>query len=513
MSSPTSRRPSRAGRPKSAHPPAAAEAASAERSPGSGVPAQTHATAHPLSLSRLLAERSRGEPSRLLLLELESGRAWTVEEIDRYRRSCTGSLAGHGIRPGDRIAVEAEPCGQTLGWLLAVWDVGAVFQPLLPRLPLPEKQRLLRGSGARIVVDPVSETIEKGQPGAVDPEPAEEGTALLFTTSGTSGRPKGVPHTHMAILANLEALGLAWGLTERDRLLSCLPWNHVHGLWIALLGALLHRFPIIQARRFPGAGPLIEAIDTLRPTLVYGVPTFWSDLTAPETPPPSPAHRLRLAVSGSAALSQTIRRRIQERFGVEPLERYGMTEAGMILSQRLRADRRNDPGAVPLPGVEVRTTEEGELEIRGPSVMRGYWRDANATREAFRDGWFRTGDLVEREGSGYRIVGRTSIDVIKCRGFKIAAPEIEEAILSWADVRECAVIGVPHDRLGEEIVAWIVPGVGVEIEEEELIRRLRSRLSGSKIPQRFLFVDALPRTPVGKIAKSLLRERSKRAAG
>ena len=413
--------------------------------------------------------------------------------------------------PGDRIAVEAEPCGQTLAWMLAVWDRQAVLQPLLPGLPSPEQERLLLGSGARLVIDPISEEIRSRPAASDDPGPAEEGTILLFATSGTSGRPKGVPHTQASVLANLEALGTAWSLSDRNRLLSCLPWNHVHGLWIALLGALLHRFPIIQARRFPGAARLIEAIDALRPSLLYGVPTFWSDLTAPEAPLPSRGHGLRLAVSGSAALSRAIRRRIRERFDLEPLERYGMTETGMVLSQRLRADRSVDPGAVPLPGVEVRTGAEGELEVRGPSVTRGYWGDARATREAFREGWFRTGDLVEPEGSGYRIAGRFSIDVIKCRGFKIAAPEIEEAILAHPEVRECAVLGIPHERLGEEIVAWIVPDSGSRLDGEALERHVRSLLSGSKTPQRFLFAEALPRTPVGKIAKAVLRERLARA--
>ena len=161
----------------------------------------------------------------------------------------------------------------------------------------------------------------------------------------------------------------------------------------------------------------------------------------------------------------------------------------------------------PLPGVEVRLTEEGELEVRGPSVTAGYWRMQKATAEAFRDGWLRTGDLAERAGDGYRIVGRTSLDIIKCRGFKIAAPEIEQVLLEHPGILECAVVGVPDDRLGEEIVAAMVVDDTARLDESRLGEQLAGRLARYKIPQRFIRVTAIPRTPVGKIAKGQLRDR------
>lgn len=389
--------------------------------------------------------------------------------------------------------------------VVAAWQAGAVVVPLLPGLPKAESARLMHDAGARLLIDPVAGASEEYT--ADDSGDLPDDIAILFFTSGTSGKPKGVPHTHAGLLANVEALQAEWAFSEDDRLMTCLPWNHVHGLWVSLLGALLGGFTIIQARRFPGAREFLEGVAQHRPTMIFGVPTFWSDLVAPGVPLPQEQLPLRLIVSGSAALPETVRARVRERFGIEPLERYGMTETGMILSQRLEQDRRNNPAMYPLPGVNVRTTEEGELEVRGPSVIGAYWRNPYATAQTIAGGWLRTGDLVEETGGGYRLIGRTTLDIIKCRGFKIAASEIEQAVLEHPEVIECCVVGLPDERLGEEIVAVLVIRDEAVIDEAKMLEHLEQRLSGSKVPQRFLRIGSIPRTPVGKIAKGELRDR------
>lgn len=455
---------------------------------------------------KLLDQRRKKHPNLPVLIESESGRTWTAPHLLGARDTALGSLDRRRVRAGDRVAVVAEPCGETLAWILAAWTRGVAVLPLLPGLPPAEIDRLVEDAGATLLVDTPRGVIQPIDRDEEEWEPIDPDTALLFYTSGTSGLPKGVPHTHAGLLANIEALRSAWALSENDRLTSCLPWNHVHGLWVSVLGALVCGFPIVQARRFPGIAAFYEGIRSYRPTLVFGVPTFWADLSAPGAPRPPKPTPLRLIVSGSAALPAAIRARVREHFGLELLERYGMTETGMVLSQRLDVDRSAGSGMVPLPGVEVRLTEEGELEVRGRSVTSGYWRRQDATGEAFCDGWMRTGDLAERVGDGYRIVGRTSLDIIKCRGFKIAAPEIEQVLLEHPGIIECAVVGVPEDRLGEEVVAVLVLAGRGKLDEKRLRAYLADRLAGHKIPQRFVRLKAIPRTPVGKTAKGELRD-------
>jgi malonyl-CoA/methylmalonyl-CoA synthetase len=233
------------------------------------------------------------------------------------------------------------------------------------------------------------------------------------------------------------------------------------------------------------------------------------------------ARKLRLMVSGSAALPVEVLQRWREITGHTLLERYGMTEIGMALSNPLEG--RRVPGAVgqPLPGVQVRLVDEsgaevqegtpGELEVRGPGLFSGYWDDERATREAFRDGWFRTGDVAVLDGGSYRILGRQSVDIIKTGGYKVSALEIEDVLLGNPDVEECAVVGTADPEWGERVTAVIVPREGARPTAETLRGWAGERLAPYKVPSRVHFVERLPRNALGKVVKPELRSSLERA--
>jgi malonyl-CoA/methylmalonyl-CoA synthetase len=257
-------------------------------------------------------------------------------------------------------------------------------------------------------------------------------------------------------------------------------------------------------------------------TLFMAVPTIYSKLIAAweSAPPVHPADltwacsRLRLMVSGSAALPVSILQRWKEISGHTLLERYGMTEVGMALSNPVRGDRVPGSVGTPLPGVEVRIVGDdanpvpsgtpGEIEVRGPNVFEEYWGQPDATRDAFRDGWFRTGDTAVVEGGLYRILGRTNVDILKTGGHKVSALEIEEALRAHPAVRECAVVGVPDQDWGERVAAAVVLHDGVALDLSSLRAWTKESLAPHKLPSRLLVLDALPRNAMGKVMKPAL---------
>src|SRR6266545_198746 len=319
--------------------------------------------------------------------------------------------------------------------------------------------------------------------------------AMIFFTSGTTGRPKGAVWTHRALAAQVEALSQAWGWSGADRVLSVLPLHHVHG----------------------GIN-VFMAVPTIYVRLIAAYQAAPADRRRAMS---AAARGLRLMVSGSAALPVDVLERWREISGHTLLERYGMTEIGMALSNPLEG--RRVPGAVgqPLPGVAVRVVDEsgrtvaagapGELEVRGPGLFSGYWNDPEATGAAFRDAWFRTGDAAVLEDGSYRILGRQSVDIIKTGGYKVSALEIEDALLANPDVDECAVVGVPDPEWGERVTAAIVPRPGAELTAETLRGWAGERLAPYKVPSRVHFVEELPRNALGKVVKPELRGRLERA--
>ncbi|RMI42527.1 AMP-binding protein, partial [Actinomadura harenae] len=338
-------------------------------------------------------------------------------------------------------------------------------------------------------------------------------TAFILYTSGTTGPPKGVLISRAAVAAGLDALAEAWEWTRDDTLVHGLPLFHVHGLVLGVLGPLRVGSPLVHTGR-PSPGAYADAARD-GGTLFFGVPTVWSRIARD----PGAAEALRgarLLVSGSAPLPVPVFERIAELTGHRPVERYGMTETLITVSARADGDRV--PGAVgfPLPGVRTRLAGEdgepvpadgetpGDLEIHAPTVFDGYLGRPDATAGAFTpDGWFRTGDIAVVDPDGrHRIVGRASTDLIKSGGYRIGAGEVENALLAHPGVREAAVVGVPHEDLGEQVAAFVVAEDGVG--EKDLIDFVAGRLSAHKRPRAVHLVPSLPRNAMGKIVKTRL---------
>ncbi|WP_367134922.1 acyl-CoA synthetase [Saccharothrix sp. HUAS TT1] len=422
-------------------------------------------------------------------------RELTYEQLAREARQVACGLVGRR-----RVAVWArstpETCVVVVGALLA----GVPVVPLNPKVGERELAHILGDSEPDLVVD---DELPSGPP--VDlPEPDGEAPALIVYTSGTTGPPKGVVLPRRALATNLDALAAAWAWTEDDVVVHGLPLFHVHGLGVGVLGPLRRGGTAHHLGSFSVAGAA-EAL-LAGGTMVFGVPTMYHRIAA------APEHaaafgRARLLVSGSAALPASVHERIERLTGQRVVERYGMTETLMNTSVRADGDRR--PGAVgpPLDGVELRVVgdEPGEIEVRGPNLFLEYLNRPDATREAFRDGWFRTGDLAVVEPDGYvRIVGRRATDLIKSGGYKIGAGEIENALLEHPAVAEVAVTGEPDDDLGERVVAWVV-AEGEPPAPEVLSDHVARLLSPHKRPRVVRYVDALPRNDMGKVLKRELR--------
>jgi malonyl-CoA/methylmalonyl-CoA synthetase len=327
--------------------------------------------------------------------------------------------------------------------------------------------------------------------------------ALLCYTSGTTGAPKGAMLTHGNALASCEALRLAWRWTADDRLVLALPLFHVHGLGVGLHGTLLSGGSAMLLPRFD-ADAVLDAAREHDATLFFGVPTMYARLAG--SPRVAELARLRLCVSGSAPLPASLHDELDAHAGVRVLERYGMTETIMNVSNPCDGERRAGTVGFPLPGVEVRLDDpSGEILLRGPNVFPGYWGRPDATREAFTDdGWFRSGDVGARDHDGYlRIVGRAK-ELIISGGYNVYPREVEDVLLEHPLVAEVAVVGEPSDEWGETVVAVVVPPTGAAADEEALLEFAAEQLAPYKRPRRVRFVDALPRNALGKVVRAEL---------
>ena len=334
----------------------------------------------------------------------------------------------------------------------------------------------------------------------------------IVYTSGTTGRSKGAVLSHNNFAANATSLVTCWRITSDDRYLSVLPLFHVHGLGNGVCSWLLSGCRMRLAERFD-AHRAETLFDSFRPTPFFGVPTIYVRLLEL---PAEAAQRIgslaRLFVSGSAPLPATVHDAFRERFGHTILERYGMSETLMLISNPYEGERRAGTVGFPLPGVSVRLASpdggaptEGQTSqvlVRGPNVFSGYWRNADATANAFHDGWFRTGDLADRSADGYFTLRGRASDLIISGGFNISPREIEELLLEQPGVREAAGVGAPDDRRGEVPVAYIVPDG--DIDATRLREACTEGLASFKVPRGFVRVDALPRNALGKVQKHLL---------
>lgn len=375
--------------------------------------------------------------------------------------------------------------------------------------------------------------------------PGKRGALMLYT-SGTTGRPKGVVHTHESLEAQARALTRAWGWSPEDRILLVLPLHHLHGIMNVVFCALwsgascrVHGgFDARETWERIGAGSLTLFMAV--PTIYHRLALLWEE-AAPEVQErwSRGGRAVRLMVSGSAALPVTLLEKWHSITGHTLLERYGMTETGMILSNPLHGERRPGHVGQPLPGMEVRLVGDqgrivsegvepvssepgggeaarsepagdepagseptGGVQVRGDTLFREYWRRPEATREAFtEDGWFRTGDVGRLEDGSYRLLGRRSVDILKTGGYKVSALEIESVLLEHPGVAECAVVGIPDPEWGQVVSAALVTPDGRELDPESLRAWAKERLAPYKVPSRILLLEALPRNALGKVQK------------
>jgi malonyl-CoA/methylmalonyl-CoA synthetase len=350
------------------------------------------------------------------------------------------------------------------------------------------------------------------------PEVDFDRRALILYTSGTTGKPKGVVTTHQNIQAQVTSLISAWGWTSEDRILHVLPLHHIHGIINVLTcalwaGAECHILPKFDAqevwnRIVEGNLTLFMAVPTIYVKLIAAWETASEDRQRAMS---DACAQMRLMVSGSAALPVQVLKKWKDISGHFLLERYGMTEIGMALSNPLDGQRL--PGYVgkPLPQVEVRLVDEsgdlvspgtpGEIQVKGPGVFLEYWQKPEATAKAFRDGWFCTGDLAVVENGNYRILGRISVDIIKTGGYKVSALEIEEVLRTHPDIQECAVVGIADEEWGERICAALVLSAGSSLTLETLRIWAKERLAVYKIPTKIVALEDLPRNAMGKVTK------------
>lgn len=485
--------------------------------------ADEHDLTAEVSLPAAWGSRWASNPSKPTLWDQAGGWA-TAGDLARRSEAAAGRLYGAGLRKGDRIILSAAASVE-----LAVAHVAALRLGLIA---VPVNGAYQQGELAHIVGDaePRAAAVDKPEwtrwLSELDPDMAvlspgldiadgaapsldqlsSNDPALLGYTSGTTGAPKGALLTHGNLLAGAESVRIAWRWAPEDRLLLALPLFHMHGLGVGLHGTLLSGASAVLLNGFsPDA--VLDAAAAHCASLFFGVPTMYARLA--QSPRAGELSRLRLCVSGSAPLSAELHRRIEDAAGVRVLERYGMTETIMLVSNPYDGERRAGTVGFPLPGVELRLApDSGEVLVRGPNVFAGYWRRPEATAEAFDDGgWFHTGDLGELDEAGcLRLRGRAK-ELVISGGMNIYPREVEDALRSHPDVEDVAVAGIPDEEWGELVCAWVVPAPGKTPELDDLRSHLEGLCAPFKHPRLVHLVDELPRNALGKVQKHLLGSR------
>jgi malonyl-CoA/methylmalonyl-CoA synthetase len=484
------------------------------------------------------------DASRPFLLDAGGDVLLDYGSLRREAARIAALLGQLGVKRGDRVTAQVEKSVPALLLYLGCHWHGAVYMPLNTGYTAAEVEWFISDAEPSLfIIDPAwqaklslpadlrVETLDSngqgswtdllatiGEPDLATPSYDPEAPAAMLYTSGTTGKPKGAVIPRRALSSNAAILIEAWRFTEKDVLIHALPIFHVHGLFIATNTLISAGGSIIFLPKFDAA-----QVHSLFPvaTAVMGVPTFYTRfLTLPELSRESTSH-MRLFISGSAPLLAETHRDFEERTGHAILERYGMTETQMNTSNPYDGDRVAGTVGFPLPGVDLRVTdpatgtkladgEIGMIEVRGPNLFSGYWRNPEKTAEDMRiDGFFITGDLGMIDDSGYvRIIGRGK-DLIISGGFNVYPKEIEAEIDDLPGVVESAVVGVPHPDFGEAVVAVVVAQEGAALTEAGIVEGLKDRLAKFKQPKAVKFVAELPRNTMGKVQKNALREEYK----
>ena len=406
----------------------------------------------------------------------DAGTGWiTRDDLAQRTKAAAGRLYGAGLRKGDRIILSAASSVDLVVAHVAALRLGLIVVPVNgayqraelahivddadPRAAVvdkPEWVRWLAELAPEMTVVSPRLDLDDGTAPSLD-QLSSGDPALLGYTSGTTGVPKGAVLTHGNLLAGAESVRIAWRWMPDDRLVLALPLFHMHGLGVGLHGTLLTGASAVLLDGFsPDA--VLDAAQAHDATLFFGVPTMYTRLA--QSPRVEELSLLRLCVAGSAALSADLNRRLQEAARVRVLERYGMTETIMLVSNPYDEERRAGTVGFPLPGVELRLApDSGEVLVRGPNVFAGYWRRPEATEEAFdQDGWFRTGDLGEFDEDGYlRLRGRAK-ELVISGGLNVYPREVEDALRSHPDIDDVAITGTPNEEWGELVThGWCQP--------------------------------------------------------
>ncbi len=482
---------------------------------------------------------------RKVILSDKNGEYTTSQIYNATQFLLSDLFAGQSFA-GKRICILCNPGLSYVSSMLAGWMSGAMVVPMCITHPQAELQHVLDDAQPSLiiadadlksllpptrikVITPNFQKAIKEYVPANYTTPLPEDAAMMLYTSGTTGKPKGVLHSHASLSAQIECLVEAWKWTEDDRILHFLPLHHTHGIINKWLCALWMGARCDMMQKFEAA-EVLERVGKKKYSLFMAVPTVYVKLIEPLDSAHSTSsgqarddsvHKegvrlfesMRLMVSGSAALPVSVLEKWKALTGHTLLERYGMTETGMVLSNPLEGERRAGSVGQVLPGMQVRLVNEageivgpeGELQVKGKNIFSGYWNKDGETKKNFtKDGWFKTGDLVRLTEGYYYIVGRLSTDIIKSGGYKISALEIEAVILQHPDVKECAVVGIADETWGEKIGAAIVWKRN-SLTVDELLGWMNDKLAGYKLPSVMVNVEDLPRNAMGKLVKNEVR--------
>ncbi|MGV3494104.1 MAG: malonate--CoA ligase [Ramlibacter sp.] len=479
-------------------------------------------------------------------VETDDGLAYSWRDLDRATAMIANLLKSLRLEEGARIAVQVEKSVEAMMLYLATLRAGYVFLPLNTAYQKAEIDYFVGNAEPAVVVcspknfgwvskiafqagthhvftlgdDRTGSLLERAARHAdtfeTVPRQDDDLAAILYT-SGTTGRSKGAMLTHGNLRSNAEVLKTYWGWRQGDVLVHALPVFHVHGLFVAIHGALLNGSRMLWFARFDPKAVIARLPDA---TVFMGVPTLYTRMLAEPRLDKQACRNMRLFISGSAPLLLETFNEWKDRTGHTILERYGMSETIMLTSNPYDpkdGERRGGTVGFPLPGVGLRvrddageavpTGEIGGIQVKGPNVFKGYWRMPEKTAEEFTDdGWFRTGDVGKVDERGYvTIVGRSK-DLIISGGYNVYPAEIEGYINEMPGVAESAVVGVPHPDFGEVGVAIVIPKAGTRLDPDQIIATLKSQLANFKIPKRCFVVEQLPRNTMGKVQKNLLRE-------
>ncbi|HSF97844.1 MAG TPA: long-chain fatty acid--CoA ligase [Ornithinibacter sp.] len=471
-----------------------------------------------------------------------NGQGVTYAQLHAMAAAVAGTLRANGVEPGDRVAVILPnvPAFPVVYW--GVLLAGGTVVPMNPLLKageidyfftdsgaklafvwpdfVPEATKGAQNSGTRIVecgpLGPVAGSFEGGDPIAAPHERAEDDTAIILYTSGTTGRPKGAELTHSNIHLNaMRSAQVIQQMTTEDVVMGCLPLFHVFGLVVGLNAATIAGASLALIPRFDPAAA-IEVIEKERVTIMQGVPTMYAAILNHPASDGMDASSLRTCASGGSAMPLEVMRSFEEKFGCMILEGYGLSETSPVASFNMPTMERK-PGTigVAIPGCEMRCVdldgnevavgEVGEIAIRGDNVMKGYWNKPEATAEAIPDGWFRTGDLATMDDEGYFTIVDRKKDMILRGGMNVYPREVEECIYEHPDVLEVAVVGVPDELYGEQVGAAVALREGSTATPQDIIDFAKERIAAYKYPRTVWVVPELPKGPTGKILRREVR--------